>query len=338
MPSTPASADAAALLEVDGLAVEFRTPDGVVRAVNGVSFSVEAGETLAVLGESGSGKSVTAQAVMGLLDSPPAFVTAGAVRYRGRDLLAAGDEERRRVRGRSLAMVFQDPLTALNPVFTVGFQLGEMFRVHQGAGRAEARRRAVGLLERVGIPSARERLSDYPHHFSGGMRQRVMIAMALALGPEVLLADEPTTALDVTVQAQILDLLGDLQAETGMGLVLITHNLGVAAETADRVVVMYAGRVVETGPAAEVLVSPRHPYTLGLLRSVPRGGRSQGRLDPIPGAPPSLAAIPSGCPFHPRCPFATDRCPAELPGLDPLPGAPGRRSACFYAEDLGDAG
>jgi oligopeptide transport system ATP-binding protein len=337
MPSTPACAEAGSLLEVDGLEVEFRTADGTIRAVNGVSFSVAGGETLAVLGESGSGKSVTAQAVMGLLDSPPAFVTAGAVRYRGRDLLAATDEERRRVRGRGMAMVFQDPLTALNPVFTVGFQLGEMFRVHEGAWRREARERALGLLERVGIPSARERLGDYPHHFSGGMRQRVMIAMALALGPDLLLADEPTTALDVTVQAQILDLLADLQAETGMGLVLITHDLGVAAETADRVAVMYAGRVVEAGSAAEVLVDPRHPYTLGLLRSVPRGGRGAGRLDPIPGAPPSLAAIPPGCAFHPRCPYATDRCRTETPALDPVPGTPGRRSACFYAEELSRA-
>jgi oligopeptide transport system ATP-binding protein len=338
MPSTPASADPT-LLEVEGLEVEFRTPDGVIRAVNGVTLSVERGETLAVLGESGSGKSVTAQAVMGLLDSPPAFVTGGSVRYRGHDLLAAGDEERRRVRGRGMAMVFQDPLTALNPVFSVGFQLAEMFRVHEGAARREAAERAVGLLERVGIPSARERLGDYPHQFSGGMRQRVMIAMALALGPDLLLADEPTTALDVTVQAQILELLRDLQAETGMGLILISHDLGVAAEVADRVAVMYAGRVVETGPATEVLVAPRHPYTLGLLRSVPRGGGGgDGRLDPIPGAPPSLAAIPSGCPFHPRCPFSTELCPTAVPPLDPVPGAPGRHSACFYAEELSRAG
>jgi oligopeptide transport system ATP-binding protein len=336
MPSTRASAEV--LLEVEELEVEFRTPDGVVRAVNGVSFTVSGGETLAVLGESGSGKSVTAQAVMGLLDTPPAFVTNGSVRFRGRDLLTAGDEERRRVRGRGMAMVFQDPLTALNPVFTVGFQLGEMFRVHEGADRGEARARALALLERVGIPSAGERLNDYPHHFSGGMRQRVVIAMALALGPDLLLADEPTTALDVTVQAQILDLLSGLRAETGMGIVLITHDLGVAAEVADRVAVMYAGRVVETGAAAEVLVSPRHPYTLGLLRSVPRGGRDAGRLDPIPGSPPSLARMPPGCPFHPRCPFARDRCRTEIPPLDPVPSAPGRRSACFYAEEVGGAG
>jgi oligopeptide transport system ATP-binding protein len=210
--------------------------------------------------------------------------------------------------------------------------------VHEGVGRREARERAVGLLERVGIPSARERVGDYPHHFSGGMRQRVVIAMAIALGPDLLLADEPTTALDVTVQAQILDLLAGLRAETGMGLVLITHDLGVAAEVADRVAVMYAGRVVETGAAAEVLVSPRHPYTLGLLRSVPRGGRAAGRLDPIPGAPPSLASIPPGCPFHPRCPYARDRCRAETPALDPVPSAPGRRSACFYSEELSGAG
>jgi oligopeptide transport system ATP-binding protein len=336
MPSTPASdrGSAAALLEVRDLAVEFRTPDGVVSAVNGVGFEVGRGETLAILGESGSGKSVTALAVMGLIEAP-GVVTAGSVRFGGADLLALGEEERRRVRGRGIAMVFQDPLSALNPVFSVGFQIAEMFRVHEGAGRRESRRRAVELLERVRIPSAAERLRDYPHQFSGGMRQRVMIAMALALDPAVLIADEPTTALDVTVQAQILELLAELQAGTGMGLVLITHNLGVAGEVADRVAVMYAGRVVETGRAVDVLTGPRHPYTEGLLASVPRGaGRARGeRLEPIRGAPPSLSRIPPGCSFHPRCPYAVERCLVERPPLMAVAGA-SQKSACWRAEEV----
>ena len=332
MPSTRASAEAGPpLLDVRGLAVEFRTPDGVVSAVNGVDFAVSPGETLAILGESGSGKSVTAQAVMGLIE-PPGVVTAGAVHFRGADLLAAGPEERRRARGEGIAMVFQDPLSALNPVYSVGFQVAEMFRVHRGLPRREARRRAVELLERVRIPSAAERVGDYPHQFSGGMRQRVMIAMALALDPDVLIADEPTTALDVTVQAQILELLAALQAETGMGLVLITHDLGVAAEVADRVAVMYAGRVVETGPAAEVLVAPRHPYTEGLLASVPRGAGRERRLEPIRGAPPSLSRIPPGCPFHPRCPYAVEQCAGAVPPLAAV--SPGRSSACIRIREI----
>ncbi len=334
MPSTPASGSP--LLEVRDLAVEFATEDGVVPAVNGVSFSLGRGETLALVGESGSGKSVTAHAVMGLVE-PPGRVTAGSAVLPGPgpgggvDLLALGEEDRRRLRGRRIAMIFQDPLSALNPVFSVGFQIGEMFRVHEGCSRREARRRAVELLERVRIPSAAQRVRDHPHQFSGGMRQRVMIAMALALGPEVLIADEPTTALDVTVQAQILELLAELQAGTGMGLVLITHDLGVAAEVADRVAVMYAGRLVETGPADEVLLAPRHPYTEGLLASRPRGG-GRGRLEPITGAPPSLSRLPSGCPFHPRCPYAVERCTVERPAFRNL--SDGRFVSCHRAEEL----
>jgi oligopeptide transport system ATP-binding protein len=337
MPSIPGSADALSrtlgpVLEVEGLAVEFATPDGVVAAVNGVGFTLTRGETLAVVGESGSGKSVTAQAIMGLIERP-GRVTAGAVRFAGVDLLALPAEERRRIRGRRMAMIFQDPLSALNPVYSVGFQIGEMFRVHQGMSRGEARRRAVELLDRVRIPSAASRVGDYPHQFSGGMRQRVMIALAIALGPEVLIADEPTTALDVTVQAQILELLDELRAATGMGLVLITHDLGVAAETADRVAVMYAGRIVETGPAVEVLTRPGHPYTEGLLASLPQGeGRLGRRLAPIAGAPPSLSRIPPGCPFHPRCPYAVERCRSELPPLAEVAG--GRVSACWRAEEV----
>jgi oligopeptide transport system ATP-binding protein len=344
MPSTPASGSGPALLEVSDLAVEFATPDGVVSAVNGVGFALGPGETLAIVGESGSGKSVTALAVMGLVERP-GKVTGGSVLLlsggppgpgRGVDLLRLGEEDRRQIRGRRIAMIFQDPLSALNPVFSVGFQIGEMFRVHEGCSRREARRRAVALLERVRIPSAAGRVGDYPHQFSGGMRQRVMIAMALALGPEVVIADEPTTALDVTVQAQILELLAELQAETGMGLVLITHDLGVAAEVADRVAVMYAGRVVETGPAEEVLVTPRHPYTQGLLASRPRGqGRLGQRLEPIAGAPPSLSRIPPGCPFHPRCPYAVERCRVELPPLVEVAGSrSGRASACWRTEEV----
>jgi oligopeptide transport system ATP-binding protein len=335
MPSTPASGNAVPLLEVRDLAVEFATTDGVVSAVNGVSFTLGPGETLAIVGESGSGKSVTAQAVMGLVERP-GEITAGSVCYRGADLLRLDEEGRRQVRGRRIAMIFQDPLSALNPVFSVGFQIGEMFRVHEGCSRREARRRAVELLQRVRIPSAAERVRDHPHQFSGGMRQRVMIAMALALGPEVLIADEPTTALDVTVQAQILELLADLQAETGMGLVLITHDLGVAAEVADRVAVMYAGRVVETGATGEVLASPRHPYTQGLLASRPRGeGRLGQRLEPITGAPPSPSRIPPGCPFHPRCPYAVERCRAERPPLVEVAGSrSGQASACWRTEEV----
>jgi oligopeptide transport system ATP-binding protein len=325
------------VLAVRDLVVEFPTTDGVVAAVNGVGFDLAAGETLAILGESGSGKSVTAQAVMGLIERP-GRVVGGTVTFEGRDLLAAPAEERRRARGTGLAMVFQDPLTALNPVWSVGFQIGELFRVHRRASRQEARRRAVELLERVRIPAAAQRVGDYPHQFSGGMRQRVMIAMALALGPRVLIADEPTTALDVTVQAQILELLDDLRAETGMGLLMITHDLGVVAESADRVAVMYAGRIVETGPTDAVLSSPAHPYSEGLLASVPRGqsGREE-RLRPIPGAPPSLARIPPGCPFHPRCPYVVERCRAERPPLAPV-REPGREAACWRSDEVGRAG
>jgi oligopeptide transport system ATP-binding protein len=322
------------VLSVRDLVVEFPTGDGVVAAVNGVGFDLAAGETLAILGESGSGKSVTAQAVMGLVERP-GRVVAGTVVFDGRELLGAPAEERRKVRGSGLAMVFQDPLSALNPVWSVGFQIGELFRVHRGLSRTESRRRAVELLERVRIPAAAARVGEYPHQFSGGMRQRVMIAMALALGPKVLIADEPTTALDVTVQAQILELLDDLRAETGMGLLMITHDLGVVAESADRVAVMYAGRIVETGPTDAVLASPAHPYTEGLLASVPRGqaGREE-RLRPIPGAPPSLARIPPGCPFHPRCPYAVDRCRVEHPPLVAV-GSGDRAAACWRTEEVG---
>ena len=328
----PAEDSGAHLLEVNNLHVEFRTRDGIVNAVNGVTYTLDAGETLAILGESGSGKSVSAQAVMGIVDSPPGFVTDGSVLYRGRDLLTMSDREVRTIRGQRIAMVFQDALSALNPVFTVGYQIAEMYRVHRGASKQEARTKAVELMERVRIPSARTRLDDYPHQFSGGMRQRAMIAMALALDPDVLIADEPTTALDVTVQAQILQLLNDLQTETGMGLILITHDLGVVAEVADNVCVMYAGRIMERGPIAEVYRQPAHPYTLGLMHSIPRADRKGLQLDPITGAPPDLSHIPPGCEFHPRCPYRQQVCIDERPPLYKV--RPERASACHFAEEV----
>jgi oligopeptide transport system ATP-binding protein len=331
----PTGRDAGPLLDVRDLSVEFRTPRGVVNAVNGISYTVDAGETLAILGESGSGKSVSAQAVMGIVDSPPGFITGGELRYRGTDLLTLPEKERQAIRGQKIAMIFQDALTALNPVFSVGWQIAEMYRVHRGTSKKEARAKAIELMERVRIPSAAERIDDYPHQFSGGMRQRVMIAMALALDPDVLIADEPTTALDVTVQAQVMDLLADLQRETGMGLILITHDLGVVADVADKIAVMYAGKIVETGPVRDVYRNPAHPYTEGLLASIPRVTQKGGRLDPIEGAPPSLISIPPGCAFHPRCPYVRDRCRTDVPPQYEV--TPERRSACHYFTEVLDA-
>jgi oligopeptide transport system ATP-binding protein len=323
----------APLLEVEDLSVEFRTNDGVVKAVNGISYTLREGETLAILGESGSGKSVSAQAVMDIIDSPPGRITGGTVRFRGVDLFDLKPEARRRVRGDRIAMVFQDALTALNPVFTVGWQIGEMFRMHRGASKKEARQRAIELMERVRIPDASERVDSYPHEFSGGMRQRVMVAMALALDPDVLIADEPTTALDVTVQAQIMQLLADLQAETGMGLILITHDLGVVAEVADNVAVMYAGGIVETGTIGEIYATPAHPYTLGLMHSIPRADMKGERLEPIVGSPPDLMHIPPGCSFHPRCPYRRERCIEQEPPQYHVDG-PKRVSACHYYDEV----
>jgi oligopeptide transport system ATP-binding protein len=327
------------VLEVDDLHVEFRTRSGVVSAVNGVSYSLTEGETLAILGESGSGKSVSAQAIMGILDSPPAVISGGGIHFEGRDLLTMSPEEQRRIRGPGISMIFQDALSALNPVYSVGYQIGEMFRAHRGTSRRDAKKRAIELMDRVRIPGAASRVDDYPHQFSG-MRQRVMIAMAIALDPRVLIADEPTTALDVTVQAQVMDLLKDLQRDTGMGLVLITHDLGVVNEVADNVAVMYAGRIVERGTVDDVFGNPAHPYTDGLMSSVPQVEAKGGRLLPIVGQPPNLAAIPSGCPFHPRCSrrrlgdaAAPGReCATDLPPLRLV--APGREAACHYSEEV----
>jgi oligopeptide transport system ATP-binding protein len=333
--ATPSTGGGGHLLEVKDLHVEFRTRRGVVRAVNGISYTLDQRETLAILGESGSGKSVGAHAVMGIIDSPPGFITQGAVWFQDRDLLRISERERRAVRGQHIAMIFQDALTALNPVLPVGWQIGELYRVHRGASRSQARRRAIELMERVRIPSAAQRVDDYPHQFSGGMRQRVMIAMALALDPDILIADEPTTALDVTVQAQVMELLAELQAETGMGLILITHDLGVVADVADRVVVMYAGRIVETGPVRAIYHNPAHPYTQGLMASIPRLDQKGGQLNPIKGSPPSLMHIPSGCPFHPRCPYARAVCSEDLPPLHEVER--GRCSAChFFQEVVGE--
>ncbi|MGY4773388.1 ABC transporter ATP-binding protein [Kribbella sp. CWNU-51] len=321
------------LLSVRDLRVEFATSGGVVTAVDGASFEVGAGETVALLGESGSGKSVTAQAVLGIVPKPAGSITGGSITYDGRDLLAPGTAKG--LRGREIAMVFQDPLSSLNPVFRVGAQIGEMFRRHRGASRREARAAALELMKRVGIPAASKRLDDYPHQFSGGMRQRVMIAMALALSPRLLIADEPTTALDVTVQAQIMDLLTRLQAEDGMSLLLITHDLGVVAGVADRVVLMYAGRVVETGPIREVYEHSGHPYTSGLMGSIPALDGSRDRLIPIQGSPPDLLSLPSGCSFRPRCRHADSLCAEQQPTLLALPGRPAHhQAACHHPEGV----
>ncbi|MET7400904.1 ABC transporter ATP-binding protein [Dactylosporangium sp. NPDC005572] len=321
-----------ALLEVEDLRVSFPGPGGApVRAVNGVSLALEPGQTLAILGESGSGKSVTAQAVMGILDAPPARVS-GSVRLRGRELLTLPPKQRDKVSGEEIGMVFQDAMAALNPVYTVGEQLGELLRVRRGLSRSDARRRAVELVDRVRIPAAKDRVRDYPHQFSGGMRQRIMIALAIALEPAVLIADEPTTALDVTVQAQVMGLIAEIQRDSGMALLLITHDLGVVAEVADDVAVMYAGRLVERATVEQVFAGPAHPYTEGLLASMPRVDRRDEELYAIPGAPPNPARLPAGCPFHLRCPRADDICRTTLPPLSPLPH--GRASACHHREEL----
>ncbi|MEU2893479.1 Oligopeptide transport ATP-binding protein OppD [Streptomyces sp. ADI96-15] len=324
------------LLDVRDLQVEFHTREGVAKAVNGVSYSVDAGETLAVLGESGSGKSVTAQAIMGILDTPPGHITGGQVIFEGRDLLTLREDRRRKVRGAEMAMIFQDALSSLNPVLTVGEQLGEMFTVHRGMSRKDAKARAVELMDRVRIPAATERVDQYPHQFSGGMRQRIMIAMAMALEPKLIIADEPTTALDVTVQAQVMELLAELQREYNMGLILITHDLGVVADVADKIAVMYAGRIVETAPVHDIYRAPAHPYTRGLLDSIPRLDQKGRELYAIKGLPPNLLAIPPGCAFHPRCPLAQPVCTTDEPPLYEVD--PRRRSAChFWKETLDGA-
>ncbi|WP_328939104.1 ABC transporter ATP-binding protein [Streptomyces tauricus] len=321
-------------LDVEGLCVDLSTPSGRVRAVDGVSFSVRRGRTLALLGESGCGKSMTALSVVGLLD-PAAEVTGGAVRVRGSDTLRMSSAERRKLAGPVLSIVFQDALTALNPVQPVGRQIGEPFRIHRGLSRRQAHEKAIELMTRVGIPEPRQRARSYPHQFSGGMRQRLLIAMAVALDPDVLIADEPTTALDVTVQAQIMRLLRDLQDEREMALVLITHDLAVVAQRADDVVVMYAGTVVENGPVREVFAAPSHPYTRGLLDSVPEHAVRGRPLPAVPGSPPELSAVPAGCVFQDRCPLVRERCVQERPTL--RASGDGRSAACHFSEELARA-
>ncbi len=319
-----------ALLEVSDLKTQFTTRDGVVRAVDGVSFALEEGHTLAIVGESGSGKSVTALSIMRLIPDPPGKIAAGKVVLRGESVLDMSDADVRAMRGDRIAMIFQDPMTSLNPVFRVGFQIGEALRIHKGMSRKEADARAVEMLDLVGIPNAPHRAKDYPHQFSGGMRQRAMIAMALACDPDILIADEPTTALDVTIQAQILELMIELQQRKGTAIIMITHDLGVVADMADDVMVMYAGKQVEYGSADAVFYSPQHPYTWGLLDSLPRHDIDEkGTLLPIEGQPPSLIDVPPGCAFHPRCPYAQAVCRETCPELREI--EPGHMAACHFA-------
>ena len=332
----PAPAPADALLSIEDLRVHFSTDSGVVKAVDGVSWHVRPGETLGIVGESGSGKSVSAMAVMGLVPSPPATFPSGRILFHGQDLMQAEPKELRTLRGRQISMIFQDPLTALNPVFKVGHQIAEVIQVHEKLGRGPARRRAVDLLGEVGIPNPKQRAEEYPHQFSGGMRQRAMIAMALALDPVLLLADEPTTALDVTVQAQIMELLIKLQDDRGTAIVLITHDLGLVASHADRVLVMYAGRVAEVATVDEVFYAPRHAYTYGLLSSLARlDQRRTERLIPIQGQPPSLSQVPSGCAFHPRCEFATEICREVVPALV-AQDEPDHVAACHHSDEVAE--
>ena len=322
------------LLEVRGLQTQFLTRGGVVRAVDGVSWDVQEGETVALVGESGCGKSVSALSIMRLVAEPAGRIVGGQIIFKGRDLLTLSEEEMRRVRGREIGMIFQEPMTSLNPVLTVGRQLTEGLEIHLGMTHAQARARAVELLGLVGVPDGGRRLAQYPHQFSGGMRQRMMIAMALACQPALILADEPTTALDVTIQAQILELMRNLSREFGVAMLMITHNLGVVARYADRVNVMYAGRIIEQGTARALYANPRHPYTLGLLHSVPRLDEPRrARLDPIEGQPPDLTRLPRGCAFVPRCAFRVERCAEEIPLLRRI-GDEDRVSACWEAEHL----
>ena len=324
------------VLSIQDLVVDFDTEDGVVHAVDGVSYDVYPGETLGVVGESGSGKSVTVMSVLGLIPMPPGRIERGTAMFKGQDLLTAPKEDLRHIRGREIAMVFQDPMTSLNPVFTVGNQLSEAVRVHDpSVSDEQANNRAVELLELVGVPNPSQRVDNYPHEFSGGMRQRAMIAMAIANQPAVLIADEPTTALDVTIQAQILEVLRKAQEETHAATILITHDLGLIAEMATRVVVMYAGHVVEVADVETIFRAPRHPYTMGLMNSLPRLERDEERLVPIKGQPPSLINVPPGCPFHPRCYLRAGRdlCVEQNPPLEPI-DTPEHHSACHFKHEM----
>ncbi len=328
------------LIEVEGLKTGFQTERGWAWAVDGVSFSIERGRTLCLVGESGCGKTVTGLSILRLVPSPPGRIVSGRIRIDGIDLLGLPEKQMRRVRGNRISMIFQEPMTSLNPVFTVGSQVEEAIRLHQGVSRKEARKRTIEMFGRVGLPSPEQRIRDYPNQLSGGMRQRVMIAMALSCHPDVLIADEPTTALDVTIQAQILDLMAGLQKQMGMAILFITHDLGIVAQIADDVAIMYAGRIVEYAAVTDLYDRPRHPYTLGLLRSVPKPRPSEGgrpRLDAIPGTVPDLTRLPAGCSYQDRCPWVFERCRRQAPPLLPIgQGRAGgqRRSACWRWEEL----
>ncbi|GBD20148.1 Oligopeptide transport ATP-binding protein OppD [bacterium HR28] len=325
------------LLEVRDLRTQFFTQDGVVKAVDGVSFHLMPGETLGLVGESGCGKSITALSIMRLIPSPPGKIVSGEILFEGEDILKMSDDEVRSIRGRKIAMIFQDPMTSLNPVLTINRQISEALELHLGMSKQQARQRAIELLKMVGIPNAEQRVDQYPHQFSGGMRQRVMIAMALSCNPSLLIADEPTTALDVTIQAQILDLIRTLQREHNTALILITHDLGVVAGMTDRIHVMYAGHIVETAPTEELFENPKHPYTVGLLNSIPRlDAPRKERLNPIRGLPPDLIDLPDMCPFVPRCDFAREKCSEKNPPLFEV--NPVHRSACWYWDEVSLAG
>ena len=320
------------ILQVENLETQFQVREGFVHAVNGVSINLKEGETLGIVGESGCGKSVTMMSILRIIPSPPGIIAGGKAIFEGQDLLQIPDEELRRIRGSKISMVFQDPMTSFNPVLTIGDQVAEPLRIHRGYNQAQALEYAVELMNRVGIPSAKERLNDYPHQFSGGMRQRVMIAMGLVCSPQILIADEPTTALDVTIQAQIIELVKQLQQDFGMSIIWITHDLGIIAGLAERVLVMYAGYVIEEVPVEELYTNPQHPYTIGLLGSLPRMDETgHRRLTSIDGIPPVLMNKPDYCPFVPRCPFVIDRCRKENPPL--MPVAPDHLAACWVDPD-----
>ncbi len=323
----------APLLEVKNLQTQFFTQDGVVKAVDDVSFYIKPGETLGVVGESGSGKSITGLSLMRLVPTPPGKIVNGEVLFQGKDVLKMSDEQVRAIRGNDIAMIFQDPMTSLNPVLTINRQISESLILHMNMNKEQAKARAIELLEMVGIPNAAERVDQYPHQFSGGMRQRVMIAMALSCNPKLLIADEPTTALDVTIQAQILDLMRNLQSETGAGVMMITHSMGVVAGMADRVQVMYAGHIVETASTEVIFADPRHPYTIGLMKSIPRlDARDKEKLQPIRGLPPDLIDLPDMCPFVPRCNYAREKCEQKNPPL--MEVRPGHLSACWFYDEV----
>ncbi|MGK0171607.1 MAG: oligopeptide/dipeptide ABC transporter ATP-binding protein [Gammaproteobacteria bacterium] len=321
------------LLEIKNLETHFQTSAGTVQAVDKISYTVEEGETVAIVGESGCGKSVSALSILGLIPDPPGKIVSGEIQFMGQNLLTIGDDRLREIRGRDIGMVFQEPMTSLNPVLTIGLQLTETMQLHRGLTRAEADARAVELMSMVGISEPERRLRQYPHHLSGGMRQRVMIALAMSCEPKLVIADEPTTALDVTIQAQILELMKDLTRRLGVANIIITHNLGVVARYADRVNVMYAGRIIESGNAEQIYHSPKHPYTLGLLRSVPRMDQPRGqKLIPIQGQPPDLTRLDGGCPFRPRCTFAVAKCATDYPALENI--EPGHDAACWQKDSV----